>query len=70
MPHSARDATEQWQGSIVLVGSRIFLGAKGNINYAASKGAVVSLARSLALALENSNVRVKRARAGQKLRRR
>jgi 3-oxoacyl-[acyl-carrier protein] reductase len=45
-------------GSIVLTSSRVYLGNIGQANYAASKGAVVSLTRTLALELARSNVRV------------
>lgn len=49
---------ERQEGSIVLTASRVYLGNIGQANYAASKGAVVSLARTLALELGRSNVRV------------
>lgn len=48
----------QQSGSIVLTASRSHLGNIGQANYAASKGGVVSLARTLALELGRSNVRV------------
>jgi 3-oxoacyl-[acyl-carrier protein] reductase len=49
---------EQQEGTIVLTASRVYLGNIGQANYAASKGAVVSLTRTLALELGRSNVRV------------
>jgi 3-oxoacyl-[acyl-carrier protein] reductase len=48
----------QQSGSIVLTASRVYLGNIGQANYAASKGGVVSLARTLALELGKSGVRV------------
>ena len=45
-------------GSIVLTSSRSYLGNVGQANYAASKGGVVSLARTLALELGKRNIRV------------
>lgn len=45
-------------GSIVLTASRVYLGNIGQANYSASKGGVVSLARTLALELGRYNVRV------------
>ena len=45
-------------GSIVLVASRGHLGVPGQPGYAASKGGVVSLMRTLALELGQHNVRV------------
>lgn len=49
---------QQGYGSIVLTASRVYLGNVGQANYAASKGAVVSLMRTLALELGRSGVRV------------
>ena len=48
----------QQAGSIVLTASRSHLGNIGQANYSASKGGVVSLARTMALELGRSNVRV------------
>jgi 3-oxoacyl-[acyl-carrier protein] reductase len=48
----------QRSGSIVLTASRVHLGNVGQANYSASKGGVVSLARTLALELGRYNVRV------------
>lgn len=45
-------------GSIVLTSSRSYLGNVGQANYAASKGGVVSLMRTMALEYGKSNVRV------------
>ncbi len=45
-------------GSIVLTSSRSYLGNVGQANYAASKGGVVSLARTLALELGKRGIRV------------
>ena len=45
-------------GSIVLTSSRSYLGNIGQANYAASKGGVVSLTRTLALELGRRNIRV------------
>ncbi len=49
---------QQRSGSIVLTSSRSYLGNFGQANYAASKGGVVSLTRTLALELGRYNVRV------------
>lgn len=49
---------QQRSGSIVLTSSRSYLGNFGQTNYAASKGGVVSLTRTLALELGKYNVRV------------
>ena len=49
---------QQGSGSIVLAASRVYLGNIGQANYAASKGGVVSLCRTLALELARDNVRV------------
>jgi len=49
---------EQGAGSIVLTASRVYLGNLGQANYSASKGGVVSLARTLALELGRYGVRV------------
>ena len=45
-------------GSIVLTSSRSYLGNVGQANYAASKGGVVSLTRTLALELGKRGIRV------------
>ena len=45
-------------GSIVLTSSRSWLGNVGQANYSASKGGVVSLARTLALELGKRRIRV------------
>ena len=45
-------------GAIVLTSSRSYLGNVGQANYAASKGGVVSLTRTLALELGKRNIRV------------
>ena len=45
-------------GSIVLTSSRSYLGNVGQSNYAASKGGVVSLTRTLALELGKRRIRV------------
>lgn len=45
-------------GSIVLTSSRSYLGNIGQANYAASKGGVVSLMRTMALEYGKSNIRV------------
>jgi 3-oxoacyl-[acyl-carrier protein] reductase len=45
-------------GSIVLISSRAAYGNVGQSNYSASKGGVISLARTLALELGRFNVRV------------
>jgi 3-oxoacyl-[acyl-carrier protein] reductase len=45
-------------GAIVLTSSRSYLGNVGQANYAASKGGVVSLARTLALELGKRGIRV------------
>ena len=45
-------------GAIVLTSSRSYLGNVGQANYAASKGGVVSLTRTLALELGRRNIRV------------
>ncbi len=47
---------EQQYGRIVNVSSRAWLGGPGQANYAASKGAVVSLARALALEMARFGV--------------
>jgi NAD(P)-dependent dehydrogenase (short-subunit alcohol dehydrogenase family) len=44
--------------AVVLVGAAVYQGAKGMSLYAASKAAVVSLARSAALELQDNGVRV------------
>lgn len=49
---------QQRSGSIVLTSSRSYLGNFGQANYAASKGGVVSLTRTLALELGRYSVRV------------
>ena len=49
---------EQGSGSIVLISSRSYLGSVTRANYAASKGGVVSLMRTLALELGKHNIRV------------
>ena len=49
---------ERGGGSIVLTSSRSYLGNIGQANYAASKGGVVSLTRTLALEYGKWNVRV------------
>jgi 3-oxoacyl-[acyl-carrier protein] reductase len=54
----ARMMIEQRAGSIVLTSSRSYLGNFGQSNYAASKGGVVSLTRTLALELGKHGVRV------------
>lgn len=54
----SRVMRQQKSGSIVLTASRVYLGNVGQANYSASKGAVVSLTRTLALELGRSNVRV------------
>ncbi|MBV8074547.1 MAG: SDR family oxidoreductase [Candidatus Eremiobacteraeota bacterium] len=53
-----REMSARGGGSIVLASSRSYLGNFGQANYAASKGGVVSLARTLALELGRYNVRV------------
>ena len=45
-------------GSIILTSSRSYLGNIGQANYAASKGGVVSLMRTMALEYGRANVRV------------
>jgi 3-oxoacyl-[acyl-carrier protein] reductase len=45
-------------GAIVLTSSRSYLGNVGQANYAASKGGVVSLTRTLALELGKRRIRV------------
>ena len=54
----SREMRKQGSGSIVLTSSRSYLGNLGQANYAASKGGVVSLTRTLALELGRFNVRV------------
>ena len=49
---------EQRHGRIVNVSSRAWLGNPGQVNYAASKGAVVSLTRTLALELAKFGITV------------
>ena len=48
----------QESGSIVFTSSRVYLGNIGQANYAASKGGVVSLCRTLALELAPHNIRI------------
>jgi 3-oxoacyl-[acyl-carrier protein] reductase len=55
---AARRMTAAGAGSIVLTSSRSYFGNVGQANYAASKGGVVSLTRTLALELGKHNVRV------------
>lgn len=55
---AAAEMVELRSGSIVLVASRSYLGNVGQANYAASKGGVVSLCRTLALELGRNGVRV------------
>jgi 3-oxoacyl-[acyl-carrier protein] reductase len=54
----AEEMRERGGGSIVLTSSRSYLGNIGQANYAASKGGVVSLMRTLALEYGKFNVRV------------
>lgn len=54
----AHEMSAQGSGSIVLTSSRSYFGNIGQANYAASKGGVVSLMRTLALELGKHNVRV------------
>jgi (2S)-[(R)-hydroxy(phenyl)methyl]-succinyl-CoA dehydrogenase BbsD subunit len=49
---------EQHRGRIVNIASRAWLGNPGQVNYAASKGAVVSLTRTLALELAKFGITV------------
>ncbi|HEV2357293.1 MAG TPA: SDR family NAD(P)-dependent oxidoreductase [bacterium] len=49
---------EQRRGRIVNIASRAWLGNPGQVNYAASKGAVVSLTRTLALELGKFGITV------------
>jgi (2S)-[(R)-hydroxy(phenyl)methyl]-succinyl-CoA dehydrogenase BbsD subunit len=49
---------EQRRGRIVSIASRAWLGNPGQVNYAASKGAVVSLTRTLALELGKFGITV------------
>lgn len=49
---------EQKHGRIVNISSRAWLGNPGQVNYAASKGAVVSLTRTLALELAKFGITV------------
>jgi NAD(P)-dependent dehydrogenase (short-subunit alcohol dehydrogenase family) len=49
---------EQRRGRIVNIASRAWLGNPGQVNYAASKGAVVSLTRTLALELAKFGITV------------
>ena len=49
---------EQRSGRIVNISSRAWLGGPGQVNYAASKGGVVSLTRTLALELAKFGVTV------------
>ncbi|MBV8600647.1 MAG: SDR family oxidoreductase [Candidatus Eremiobacteraeota bacterium] len=53
-----REMSAQGGGSIVLASSRSYLGNFGQANYAASKGGVVSLTRTLALEFGRYKVRV------------
>lgn len=55
---AAVEMRERGGGSIVLTSSRSYLGNIGQSNYAASKGGVVSLMRTLALEYGKWNVRV------------
>lgn len=55
---AAREMMAIGGGSIVLASSRAHLGNFGQANYAASKGGVVSLMRTMALELGKHNVRV------------
>ncbi len=49
---------EQQHGRIINISSRAWLGNPGQVNYAASKGAVVSLTRTLALELAKFGITV------------
>jgi len=49
---------EQQYGRIINIASRAWLGNPGQVNYAASKGAVVSLTRTLALELAKFGITV------------
>lgn len=55
---AAKIMTEQHFGRIVNISSRAWLGGIGQVNYAASKGGIVSLTRTLALELAKSGVTV------------
>lgn len=55
----AREMRERGEGgSIILTSSRSYLGNVGQANYAASKGGVVSLMRTMALEYGKSGIRV------------
>lgn len=49
---------ERRQGRIVNISSRAWLGNRGQTNYSASKGAVISFTRSLALEMADSGITV------------
>jgi 3-oxoacyl-[acyl-carrier protein] reductase len=55
---AAAHMMEQRSGRIVNISSRAWLGGPGQVNYAASKGGVVSLTRTLALELAKFGVTV------------